>query len=350
MSLPFDVPARLPRSRVPDPHDAPGIRWGILGPGTIAHTFAEAVEVGTESTVVAVGSRDLGRAHDFASTHGVSAAYGSYDDLVADPDVDAVYVATPHSEHRAHALLAIEAGKPVLVEKSFTRNATEAREVFAAAERAGVLAAEAMWSRYLPHYDVVRQAVEGGLVGDVLTVVADHSQPLHPDGPARLADPELAGGALLDLGVYPVSFADLVCGPPSAVTARGRLTDRGVDATASMILEYASGANALLSTTMEGAGPCTAVVVGTRGRLEIDGWFYQPSAVRLIGPRRDLLDELPGGLPADARGFSYEIAEVARCVTAGRLETPVMPWATTIRVMETMDEVRRQLGVVYPGE
>lgn len=344
---------RLPDPRTSDPHEAPPLRWGVLAPGGIANAFADAVSVGTASEVVAVGSRDLGRAQTFADAHGVAAAYGSYEELVADPDVEAVYIASPHSEHHAHALLAIEAGKPVLVEKAFTRNVAEAREVLDAADARGLLVAEAMWARYLPHYDVIRQAVESGLLGDIVEVQADHSQHLYPDGPARLARPELAGGALLDLGVYPISFAQMVLGAPSAVTARGRLTDLGVDATSNLILEYGSGAQAVLTATMLGSGPVTAAVVGTEARLEIDGWFYSPTTVRLIG-RQDgkavELDRYDGALAEDVRGFSYEAAEFARALGAGERGVPSMPLTATLEVMETMDEVRRQLGVVYPGE
>ena len=207
--------------------EAPAIRWGVLAPGGIANTFAAAVHEGTRSRVVAVGSRSLERAQEFSGRHGVARAHGSYADLVADPDVDAVYVASPHSEHHEHALLALRAGKPVLVEKAFTRNLREADEVLGLARSGGLLAAEAMWSRYLPHYDVVRRTVAAGTLGDVVLVEADHGQLLWPDGPARLSQPELAGGALLDLGVYPLSFADHVLGGLGGVASRGTLTDLG---------------------------------------------------------------------------------------------------------------------------
>jgi predicted dehydrogenase len=351
MTLPIDVQLRLPEARTPAPRTAPAIRWGILAPGGIAHAFADAVAVGTDSTVVAVGSRSPARARDFADEFGIKRAHGSYEDLVADPDVDAVYIASPHSEHRAHALLALEAGKPVLVEKAFTRSADETREVFWAAQERGLLVVEAMWSRFLPHYDVVRHVVESGLIGEVVAVFADHGQRLYPDGPARLAEPELAGGALLDLGVYPVSFADLVLGAPVAVSARGTLTDLGVDASTSIALTSESGAQGLLSCTMSAVTPCTAVVAGTEARLELTGPFYNArSTIRLVGRTNDVLDERAGGLADDVRGFSYEAAEFARCLVAGETESPVMPQATTLRVMETMDEVRRQIGLRYPGE
>ncbi|MEO6996841.1 MAG: Gfo/Idh/MocA family oxidoreductase [Terracoccus sp.] len=341
---------KLPEPRTLDPHEAPGIRWGVLGPGGIAHTFADAVAVGTASTVTAVGSRSIERARAFAAEFGIERPHGSYEALVADEGVDAIYVASPHSEHHAHALLAIGAGKPVLVEKAFTRGAAQAREVFAAADDRGLLVAEAMWSRYLPHYDVVSQAVESGLIGEVTTVFADHGQYLHPNGPARLSQPGLAGGALLDLGVYPISFADHVLGPATSVHAAGTLTDLGVDATTSIIVTNAAGAHGVLSCTMAAATPCTAVVSGTAGRVELSSTFYGAASVRLFDRGHHLVDERPGGFADDVRGFSYEAAEFARALVAGRRETTTMPWAATLRVMETMDEVRRQVGVSYPGE
>ena len=343
------APLTLAASTVPDPMDAPPIRWGVLAPGGIANTFAAAVHEGTRSRVVAVGSRSLERAQEFAGRHGIERAHGSYADLVADPDVDAVYVASPHSEHHEHALLALRAGKPVLVEKAFTRSLREADEVLETASAAGLLAAEAMWSRYLPHYDVIRRTVEAGTLGEVVLVDADHAQLLWPDGPARLSQPELAGGALLDLGVYPVSFADHVLGGLDGVTAHGTLTDLGVDATTTIDARGPGGALARLWCSMAAATACPARVVGTRARLEVQGRFYNvQSRVRLIGPDESVLDEFVP--PVATHGFRFEAAEVARALAEGRLETWSMPWAATRRVMGAMDEVRRQVGVVYPGE
>jgi predicted dehydrogenase len=340
----------LPMSRIADPHLAPAIRWGIMAPGRIAHAFARAVSVGTASKVVAVGSRSLERAQAFADTHGVAAAYGSYEEVAADPDVDAVYIASPHSGHLEHALIAIGRGKPVLVEKPFTRSAAEARQVFDAAAARGVFAMEAMWSRCLPQYDVVRQAVEGGLLGDIVSVSADHGQPLYPDGPRRLSDPALAGGALLDLGVYPLAFADLVLGGFESVTAVGTLTAEGVDSTASILLAGASGASGLVATTMLAHTPCTATVVGTRANILLDPTFYQPTTVRLLSRTGEVLDVRDESLPEHVHGFSYEAAEVAWCLAEGKPESGLVPRAATLRVMGVMDEARRQIGVVYPGE
>ena len=344
------APLALAAPTVPDPMEAPPIRWGVLGPGGIANTFADAVHEGTRSRVVAVGSRSLDRARDFAGRHGVQRAHGSYADLVTDPEVDAVYVASPHSEHHEHALLALRAGKPVLVEKAFTRNLREADEVFETAAAAGLLAAEAMWSRYLPHYDVIRRTVEAGTLGEVVLVDADHGQLLWPHGPARLSQPELAGGALLDLGVYPVSFADHVLGGLEGVAARGTLTDLGVDATTTVDARGPGGAIARLWCSMAAATSCPARVVGTDARLEVVGgrFYAAESRVRLVGPDESVLDEFVPEVTT--HGFRFEAAEVARALAEGRLETSPMPWAATRRVMGAMDEVRRQVGVVYPGE
>lgn len=350
-SPPSGIRPELPEPRVPDPREAPAIRWGVLAPGGIANTFAQSVIEGTASSVVAVGSRSLDRAQDFASRHGIGRAYGSYEELVDDADVDAVYIASPHSEHRSHALLALEAGKPVLVEKSFTRSSAEAREVIAAAAARDLLVAEAMWARYLPHYDVVRQVLDHGLIGDVVLVRADHSQDLHPGGPERLGAPELAGGALLDLGVYCVSFADHVLGPPTSVAARGTLTERGVDATTGIVLTYASGPVAVLTTSMLARTPSSAEIIGTEGRLVLDGTFYSPwTPLRLLAPDGTVLAERPGGLAERVHGFSYQAAEFARCLRSGRCESDRMSHAATLRVMSVMDEVRSQVGVRYPGE
>lgn len=339
----------LPTPRTPDPLQAPTLAWGIVAPGGIARTFARALKARTRQRIVAVGSRSVERAQSFVDEFASGAtAYGSYEELVADPSVDVVYVASPHSEHRDHALMAIRAGKHVLVEKAFTRNATEAGEVLEAARAAGVFCMEAMWSRFLPHYDVVRQALENGLVGDLKWVAADHGQALHPDGPQRLSDPALAGGALLDLGVYPLSFAAMLVPEFDAVTASGLVTDEGVDESEVITLTSPDGVVVNASTTMATQTPNTAVVAGTKGRLEIDGWFYFPNRVRLLTNDGDVIDEYVA--TDDIHALHYEAVEVARRVSGGELESPLMPHAQTLRLMRVMDDVRAQLGVRFPGE
>ena len=204
------------------------------------------------------------------------------------------------------------------------------------------------WSRYLPRYDVVRRTADAGTLGDVVVVEADHGQLLWPEGPARLSRPELAGGALLDLGVYPLSFADHVMGGLADVTAQGTLSDLGVDVTTLIDARGTSGAFARLWCSMAAATSCPARVVGTRARLELEGRFYAAGPVRLVGPDETVLDEY---VPEDAtHGFRFEVAEFARALHDGRHETWSMPWDATRRVIAAMDEVRRQVGVVYPGE
>lgn len=338
-------------STVPSPDDAPALRWGILGAGWIAGSFSEAVTSATASTVVAVGSRSAEKARAFADAHlGTDAAaahlHASYEDLVADPDVDVVYVATPHSHHREHALLAIAAGKHVLVEKAFTRNAAEAQEVFEAARAAGVFVMEAMWTRFLPHIAAIREVLASGEIGEVVTLAADHGQYFDVADSHRLVNPDLAGGALLDLGVYPVSFAHDILGAPESITAVGSLTETGVDGQISMIFDYPGRTQALLSTTLWAATPTAAVITGTKGRIEIDGAFYAPTSFRVVlmdGTRR----EVPR---ADVAGLAFEAAEVARRVHAGDTESERMSWQGTLDVLTAMDDIRRQVGVVFPGE
>ncbi len=327
----------------PDPADAPPLRWGILAAGGIARKFAADIPQHTASTVVAVGSRSRERAEEFATANGVARAHGSYEDLVADPEVEAVYVASPHSEHRDHALLAIEAGKHVLVEKSFTRNAAEAREVLDAARERGVFAMEAMWSRFLPHMVALRQTIASGAIGDVVTLVASHGQPIaHVP---RMARPELAGGALLDLGIYPVAFAFDVLGEPSSVHATGWLTDAGVDATLAITFGY-ERAVAQLSTTMLARTHNVAEIAGTAGRITVAETYYAPTSFTVHptdGEPWTVAPEVTGG-------FQFQAAEVARRVHAGELESPVRPWAEIIGTQVALDEIRRQVGMVLPDE
>ena len=326
---------------VPDPLAAPELRWGILGAGGIAGRFAGEVPAHSSGRVVAVGSRDSGRAVAFADRHGIPAAYGSYAELVAAPDVDAVYVATPHSEHREHALLAIEAGKPVLVEKAFTRNAAEAREVFAAAKERGVFVMEAMWTRFLPHMVAIRGLVTGGVIGEVIAVHADHGQRLDGDPAGRLLNPALAGGSLLDLGVYPVSFAHDILGVPDGVLAAGAVAAADVDGQEALVLRYGSRAMAVCTATLWAATPARASISGTEGIIDIDGPFYGPTSFTLTRG-----DEQMTVRPRHGAGFQYQAAEVAD----GLLESAVLGWDDTLEVLTTMDEARRQIGVSYPGE
>jgi predicted dehydrogenase len=333
-------------TQVEDPRSAPPLRWGILGPGRIAHRFVREALHHTAQLVTAVGSRSAGRAGAFAHEFGIESAHGDYESLVADPDVDVVYIATPHSQHLENALLAIAAGKHVLVEKPLTRNANEARELIAAARAAGLFLMEAMWTNFLPHIIELKSVLDRGEIGDVVGLAADHGQMLN-FGPAhRLMNPDLAGGAILDLGVYPISFAHLVLGQPEAITAVGELTETAVDGHASITLSYGSGSYALLDTTLWAATPCLAWIAGDQGRVVVERQFYQPTQFhisRLDGTTWSFDGRVAGG-------FQFQIAEVARRIAVGEAQSPLRTWHATLEVMEIMDTARGQLGVVYPGE
>ena len=320
--------------------------WGILGPGGIAKAFAEDLKRLDGHSIAAVGSRTLSNAQSFANTFG-GTAYGSYEELVADPQVDAIYVATPHPAHKENVILALNAGKPVLCEKPFAVNATEAQQMVDAANKNGVALMEAMWARFLPHYAQVREIIQSGVLGKIHTIHADHGQRLADQNIPRLVEPALAGGALLDLGIYPVSFAHMILGNPSKITSSAVLTDKGVDAQTSMIFDYASGAQAVLNTTMIEQTPCRAVVAGLHGWLEIDRTFYNPASMRVV-----LNDGATTEYPSSYIGHGLrEQAEVfMQLVKSGQQQSQILNWQDTVDIMKTLDQVRSQIGLKYPFE
>jgi predicted dehydrogenase len=324
------------------------IRWGIIGTGRIASDFTADLALLDDATVVAVGSRQQQTADDFADRFGIPHRHPSYDALAADPDVDAVYVSTPHPGHHAAARLAIEAAKAVLVEKPFTLNASQAEDLVTAARAKPTFLMEAMWTRFLPHMRRIRELLTSGVLGDIRTVTADHGQRfLPPDPTSRLYDPALGGGALLDLGIYPVSFASYVLGTPERVTAVSDPTTTGVDAQTSIVLQHAGGKHAVLTTTLGAETANVATIVGTEGRIEIDRTWYQPTSFTLTlrSGRTERFAEPPIG-----HGLRYEAVEVGRCLRGRRLESSHMSLDETLKIMTTLDEVRRQIGLGYPGE
>ncbi|MGN6760307.1 MAG: Gfo/Idh/MocA family protein [Leifsonia sp.] len=340
-----DTLAVLPEPRHPDPADAPPLRWGILGPGAIAADFTDALHRHTRQRVVAAGSRSAERAAAFAAAHGVGRSYGSYEALVADPEVEVVYVATPHSEHLAHALLAIAAGKHVLIEKPMAVTADQSRRIVEAARAAGVFAMEAMWTRYLPQTDIVRQLLADGALGEVRLVTADFGGRSRYDPASRLWDPALAGGALLDLGVYVVSWSSFAIGPPAGIIATGTLAATGVDDQVALVLSSAHGAQALLSTTLLASTPSLATISGSAGRIETDSPFWGPSGLRVFDSDGTLLSHWrdPYGRP-HRDGMAYEAAALARYVAEGRSQSPLHPLAEAVDTLATIDEARRQVG------
>jgi predicted dehydrogenase len=312
------------------------IRWGIIGTGGIASTFAADLELTDSGTAVAVGSRREGSADEFAERFGIPNRHVGYEALVADPEVDVVYVATPHPMHHEDALLALRAGKHVLVEKPFTMDAAEAEALVAEARARGLFLMEAMWARFLPHMREVRRLLAEGALGEIVTVMADHGQWFAEDREFRLFAPELGGGALHDLGIYPVSFASMVLGEPERIVALADEAFTGVDAQTSILLGYAGGAHAVLNCTLAAKSPTRAAIVGTEARIEIEGNFYAPSAFTLT-PREGEPQRFE--LPHDG-GLRYEADEVAHCLEEGLLESPAMPLDETVAIMRTMDAVR----------
>ncbi|MGX7828928.1 Gfo/Idh/MocA family protein [Actinokineospora sp. 24-640] len=328
------------------PSDRP-LRWGILGAGWIAGAVGADIAASRDSEVAAVGARDAARARKLADRLGAPRAYGSYAELVADPDLDVVYIATTHAQHHEHALLAIAAGKNVLVEKAFTLTAAQARDVVDAAARQGVFCMEAMWMRMNP---LVRHAVElaeGGAIGRVLSVTADHGQRFPFDPAHRLFDLGAGGGALLDLGVYSATAAWLFLGEPSGLATTGHLSPTGSDSTLAMQWSYEDDRYAHVACTTEASTPCQVLVTGTEGWLRIGTPLYRPSelTVHTRAAGTEVRTEALAG-----NGYGPQVAEVERCLRAGLAESPLVPLAETVAIMALMDRARADLGVRYPAD
>ncbi|WP_144713924.1 Gfo/Idh/MocA family protein [Curtobacterium pusillum] len=323
------------------------VRWGVIGTGGIARSFVgDCTAAGVE--FVAVGSRTLESARSFAAEFGIPRAHGSYADLVADDEVDAVYVATPHSRHAEDALLAIAAGKHVLVEKAFTITADEARRVVDAARRADVAVMEAMWTRFLPQMAMVREVVAEGRIGRVRLVEATHHQALPDDPRHRLNDPALGGGAMLDLGIYPISFAVDVLGIPTSVVAAGTLSEQGVDTQMGLVLTHEGGAQSMLHFGLDLRSPNTASVIGEDGRIDLDSTWFTPTTWRLRDRDGVVVEEFDGR--EELTGYGHEARAFESMVTSGTHEGGLMDPEETIAIMALMDEARRQVGVRYAAD
>jgi len=324
-----------------------GLHWGILATGGIAHAFTSDLRTaGLE--VAAVGSRRIDSARAFAAQYDIPHAHGSYEELVSDPDVDIVYIATPHPGHVENALMALDHGKHVLVEKPFTLNAAEAAAIRDRAGDTGLLAMEAMWTRYLPHMVRIREIVAAGTLGEVRVVSADHTQKLSTDPAHRLNALELGGGALLDLGIYPISFACDVLGVPERVTALARLSDAGTDAEVATIAVHRGGAVSTSVSSSRAAGMNVAQIVGTEARIEIDHVWYTPTSFRVVSSDGDVLERYTSDI--EGRGMQFQALAAEHLVAAGRTDGDVLPLDETVEIMRVLDEVRRQIGVAYPSE
>jgi predicted dehydrogenase len=321
------------------------IRWGILGAGSIAASFCSDLAYLPDHAVVAVGARKPGTNSDFANRFGIPNRYGSYVELVADPAVDVVYVATPHPHHFDAAMLAIKAGKAVLVEKPFTMNAADSQLLADEARSRGTFLMEAMWTWFLPHIVKVRELVESGRIGEIVTVTAEFGAHFGDDSPRAFVLEE-GGGALLDIGIYPVSFSTMLLGQPRSVIASADLNDSGVDLTTSIILRYHSGAHAVLNATMLADTPNAACITGRVARIEIEPEFFRPTNITVVdgdNVRRERFE-----FPHEGNGLRHQAAHVGQCIRSELTESPIVPLAQTISIMETLDEIGRQIGLNYP--
>jgi len=321
--------------------------WGIIGPGKIAHKFAQDLALVPGARLHAVASRTLEKAQQFAAQYGAPHALGSYEELVQLPDLDAVYVATPHSEHHAHTLLCLRAGVAVLCEKAFARNAAEVAEMVAVAREKRVFLMEALWTRFVPATHKALELVGAGAIGRPVQLVADFGFAADYNPTSRLFDPGLAGGSLLDIGIYPVFFSIFFLGEPTQVKAVGTLTETGVDLTCSMALAYPGGATANLYSTLAATTDTTCTIYGTEGKLHLHHKFHHAHHITL---------HRTGEEPQDFHfedagyGYRYEAEHVQECLAQGLTESPLLPLAFSEKLIETLDDIRQQLGVHYPGE
>jgi predicted dehydrogenase len=323
------------------------IRWGILATGWIAELFVNDLLL-TGHQVAAVGSRSQSSADRFATAFGITKAHGSYEALAADPDVDIIYIATPHPQHFAAAELALNAGKHILVEKAFTINSAEAAEIVSLAQAKGLVVLEAMWTRFLPHMCRIRKIIAAGTIGEIRSLTADHRQKLPDDPKHRLNALELGGGALLDLGIYPISFTWDIMGKPASIKASATFRETGADAQVATIFHYASGAMATTLSSSDSAGPNRASVVGTKGRIDIDGVWYSPTTFRVYDNENAVVETFHA--PVAGRGMQFQADEAERLIASGSLSSEIMPPSQSVQIMQTLDEVRELIGLRYPSE
>jgi len=323
------------------------IRWGILSTGWIANKFARGLSVLPDAEIVAVGSRAQATADAFGDQFDVPHRHASYAALAADPDVDVVYIGTPHPFHKENSLLCLQAGKAVLCEKPFTINAGEAEEVIALAREKGLFLMEALWSRYIPVIVRLREMLAEGAIGEVRALTADLGFRREVDPQSRLFDPELGGGALLDVGIYPISFASMVLGTPSRIASMATMGQTGVDELAGIVFGYDEGQLAILHTALQTNTAIEATVMGTRGQMRVHSpWYYGTTLTLSVEEHENEVISLP----YEGNGYNFEAAEVMRCLREGKRESDVMPLNETLAIMQTLDAIRAQWGFKYPME
>lgn len=323
------------------------VNMAIMGAGNIARQMATAIN-GLKELVCAyaVASRSLEKAENFAREWHFQKAYGSYEELVADPEVDLIYVATPHALHFANAKLCVEHGKAVLVEKAFTANADQARQLIQLAQERKIFLTEAIWTRYMPSRQLVADLLEEKVIGEPLSLEAEFSVPISHK--RRMYDPALAGGALLDLGMYCLTFASMYFGDDIVeITSHCEKLETGVDATDDIYYTYRDGKKAHLRTSMVSGPVNRGEIRGTKGHIEVET-LNNFSAIRVYDMEEKMVREVE--IPPQINGYEYEVLACIHAMEAGKRECPEMPHSETIEIMEQMDRLRRDWGVIYPFE
>lgn len=341
--LPF--PDVLPASRVPDPMETPALRWGILGPGWIAEQFIASVRKHTRQNIVAVGSRRAETATAFAQKWDIGTAYGSYEALLADDSLDVVYITTPHNFHYEHAMMALEAGKNVLVEKPMALDYRQAAEMVAKAREKGLFFAEALWTYFLPKFDVFQQVIDSGILGEIKSIHTEYGEYFTKDH--RIFNAELAGGPLLDLGTYPVSLISKLMGVPKQVFGLKQNDKSGVHGQISVIMANEHGNQSTMSTTLYGHTPTNAAIVGAGGSISFESAFNLPGpfTVRSADGSKSLVYD--GSVGRHFEGLFYEAAAVARAITAGDTEVRERPLRETLDTMATLDLIRGATNIEF---
>lgn len=323
------------------------IRWGILGTGRIAGEFAEGLQQLEQAELTAVASRKQSTADAFAAKYGAGKAHGTYEALAADPDVDVVYIATPHSSHCENTLLCLDGGKHVLCEKPFAVNESQVRMMIAKAQEKGLFLMEAMWMRFIPLIRELRQRLNDGVIGEVRMIQADFGFRVDFAPERRLFSPALAGGALLDVGIYPIEFSGMILGAPTDIVSMPTLGETGVDEQSAYILKHAAGQLSVLSSAARTQTSQSAWIYGEKGRIHLAKQFWKASQMDVFVDGKE-----PESVqcPYEGNGYQFEAQEVGECLLAGQLESSVMPHSESIRLIHTMDRIRQQWGLKYPME
>jgi predicted dehydrogenase len=338
---------------MPDPtarYAAP-IRWGILGTGVIAAEFAKALALVNNGVLLGVGSRNKASADQFAQTYGAAHAYGNYAGLVNDPDIDVIYVATPHTAHFANTLLCLKAGKAVLCEKPFALNTAQVTQMVAQARQAEIFLMEAMWMRFIPLIAELQARIDTGVIGEVRMIQADFGFRAPFDPRSRLFDPKLAGGALLDIGIYPLAFAALLLGEPEDIASLASLGTTGVDEQSGYLLRHKGGALSVLASALRTQTSMSAWVYGTRGRIHLPKQFWRGQEL-IIYRTDNRTKQEPERIhkPYPGNGYQFEAQEVIDCLLAGKTESATMPLDESLALMRTMDRIRGQWNLSFPAE